>query len=189
MQDFNRYTSQVDLSPVIDFTLQTGTEKHYRKGDWFVRQGDLSRTIGFVATGSFRYSCTDSAGEVKTVGYTFEKSFVGNYPALLQQVSSSIDIQALCDCTVYECTYHQLTYFFEQNAEHLRWKQRITEVLLWEVYERMVALYRQTPEERYKEILTQCPHLLQLVTLKELASYLQIRPETLSRIRRRISGK
>lgn len=115
MQDFNRYTSQVDLSPVIDFTLQTGTEKHYRKGDWFVRQGDLCRTIGFVATGSFRYSCTDSAGEVKTVGYTFEKSFVGNYPALLQQVPSSIDIQALCDCTVYECTYHQLTRFLNRT--------------------------------------------------------------------------
>ena len=46
-----------------------------------------------------------------------------------------------------------------------------------------------TPEERYLEIINRCPDLLKLITLKELASYLLIRPETLSRIRRKVVQK
>lgn len=61
--------------------------------------------------------------------------------------------------------------------------------LLWEVYDRMISMYSLTPEERYLEIINRCPDLLKLITLKELASYLLIRPETLSRIRRKVVQK
>ena len=63
------------------------------------------------------------------------------------------------------------------------------ETLLWEVYDRMISMYSLTPEERYLEIINRCPDLLKLITLKELASYLLIRPETLSRIRRKVVQK
>ena len=67
--------------------------------------------------------------------------------------------------------------------------RRIAETLLWEVYDRMISMYSLTPEERYLEIINRCPDLLKLITLKELASYLLIRPETLSRIRRKVVQK
>ncbi len=51
-------------------------------------------------------------------------------------------------------------------------------------------LYRQTSKERYVELLNHCPDIFQHITLKELASYLQITPTHLSRIRKEIlSGK
>ena len=53
----------------------------------------------------------------------------------------------------------------------------------------MISMYSLTPEERYIDIITRCPDLLKLITLKELASYLLIRPETLSRIRRKVVQK
>ena len=53
----------------------------------------------------------------------------------------------------------------------------------------MISMYSLTPEERYLEIINRCPNLLKLITLKELASYLLIRPETLSRIRRKVVQK
>ncbi|MBA2195002.1 Crp/Fnr family transcriptional regulator, partial [Bacteroides fragilis] len=56
-------------------------------------------------------------------------------------------------------------------------------------YERMISLYSMTPEERYTEILKRCPELLNLISLKELASYLMICPETLSRLRRKLVQK
>lgn len=171
---------------MIDFALKQGKPVIYKKGEYFVRQGEVCKTIGFVTSGSFRYCCNNSLGEVNIVGYTFEESFVGNYPALQLNDVSNVDIQALCDCSIYELNQQQVYDFYEANNEHQRLGRRIAETLLWEIYDRMISMYSLTPEERYLEILNRCPGLLKLITLKELASYLLIRPETLSRIRKRV---
>lgn len=189
MEDFNKYTSHINYSPIIDFVLQQGKETSYKKGEYFVRQGDICRTMGFVASGSFRYCCTNGSGENNIVGYTFEDSFVGNYPAFQLEDQSNVDIQALCDCSVYVITHQQLINFYETNSEHQKLGRRIAETLLWEVYDRLISMYSLTPEERYLDIINRCPDLLKLITLKELASYLLIRPETLSRIRRKVVQK
>lgn len=66
----------------------------------------------------------------------------------------------------------------------------MTEELFRMAHERYVNLYRHTSKERYVELLNHCPDILQHITLKELASYLQITPTHLSRIRKEIlSGK
>lgn len=145
--------------------------------------------MGFVVSGSFRYCCTNSLGENSIVGYTFEESFVGNYPAFQLQDKSNVDIQALCDCSVYLVSFQQIVDFYETNNEHQKLGRRIAETLLWEIYDRMISMYSLTPEERYLEILNRCPDLLKLITLKELASYLMIRLETLSRIRKKVVQK
>ncbi|WP_303010517.1 Crp/Fnr family transcriptional regulator [uncultured Bacteroides sp.] len=186
MEDFNKYTSHVNYSPIVDFVLQQGKRIYYKKGDYFSRQGETCRMMGFVTNGSFRYCCTNNEGERRIVGYTFDHSFVGNYPAFQLQDKSNVNIQALCDCSVYVIDYRQMADFYETNDDHQKLGRRIAETLLWEVYDRMISIYSQTPEERYLDIITRCPDLLKLITLKELASYLLIRPETLSRIRRKI---
>lgn len=145
--------------------------------------------MGFVSSGSFRYCCTNNLGVTSIVGYTFNDSFVGNYPAFQLQDQSNVDIQALCDCSVYVINHRQVEDFYEINNDHQRLGRRIAETLLWEVYDRMITMYSLTPEERYLDIINRCPDLLKLITLKELASYLLIRPETLSRIRKKVVQK
>lgn len=76
-----------------------------------------------------------------------------------------------------------------RDDTNLKLGRHIAEILLWEVYERMISMYSMTPEERYREILERCPGLLNLISLKELASYLMICPETLSRLRRKLVQK
>ena len=104
-------------------------------------------------------------------------------------IQSNVDIQALCDCTVYVINHSQLADFYDINNDHQKLGRRIAETLLWEIYDRMISMYSLTPEERYLDIINRCPDLLKLITLKELASYLLIRPETLSRIRRKVVRK
>ena len=166
MEDFNKYTSHINYSPIVDFVLQQGKQTYYKKGDYFSRQGEVCKTMGFVSSGSFRYCCTNSVGENSIVGYTFDHSFVGNYPAFQLQDKSNVDIQALCDCSVYVINYQQMADFYDTNDAHQKLGRRIAETLLWEVYDRMISMYSLTPEERYLEIINRCPDLLKLITLK-----------------------
>lgn len=189
MSDFNKYTSQADYTPIKNFVLQNGELVHYKKHEHFCIQGDICNKMGYVISGSFRYYCSDNKGENKIVGYTFENSFVGNYPACRLKDKSNVNIQALCNCYVYVVSNCQITQFYEQNAKAQQLGRRIAEILLWEVYDRMISMYSMTPEERYIEILNRCPTLLNLISLKELASYLMICPETLSRLRRKLVQK
>ena len=117
MEDFNKYTSHINYSPIVDFVLQQGKQTYYKKGDYFSRQGEVCKTMGFVSSGSFRYCCTNSAGENSIVGYTFDHSFVGNYPAFQLQDKSNVDIQALCDCSVYVINYQQMADFYDTNDD------------------------------------------------------------------------
>ena len=112
------------------------------------------------------------------------------FPALSAIVASTVWAKAaLCDCTVYVINHSQLADFYDINNDHQKLGRRIAETLLWEIYDRMISMYSLTPEERYLDIINRCPDLLKLITLKELASYLLIRPETLSRIRRKVVRK
>jgi len=79
-----------------------------------------------------------------------------------------------------------------EHTEDLRIKplpfsgRRLAEHMLAEVYERLLDRYAASPQQRYEALTERCPDVLQLVPLRELASYLGVRPETLSRIRRRV---
>lgn len=72
------------------------------------------------------------------------------------------------------------------DAAHERLGRLFAEHLLSEVYERLLQSYVTSPQDLYEILLRRCPNLLNFISLKELASFLRIRPETLSRIRRRI---
>ena len=72
------------------------------------------------------------------------------------------------------------------NAACERLGRRLAEHMLAEVYERLLDRYAASPQQRYEALTERCPDVLQLVPLRELASYLGVRPETLSRIRRRV---
>ncbi|MCC8199498.1 MAG: Crp/Fnr family transcriptional regulator [Tannerellaceae bacterium] len=185
MKEFNTYVSRLDYTSLREWMQQEGEKVSYGKGAFFVEPDQMNRYIGYVEEGAFRYSCIDREGKNRIVGYAFRKEFVGNYAAFREQQTSPVGIQALGNSTVYRVTHHQVEQFFTATPENQYLGRRIAELLLAEVYDRLLTMYITTPEEQYREILSRCPEVLTLVSLKEIASFLRITPETLSRIRKK----
>jgi len=181
----NKYTPEVDFSPIADLLQEKGLLKKYKKGEFFTHLSGRSDYMGYVSSGAFRYISTDSAGIDKVVGYSFSEGYVGNYATFQQKIFSNVGIQAICDSSVYILSYA----FYEMSMENQRFGRRIAEILFLEIYDRLISIYSMSPRERYIEILKRCPDLLNMIPLKELASYLMITPETLSRIRKEILTK
>lgn len=151
------------------------------------RDRDAAIAIAEWSDGALSAMCTSPVpGERHVVGYAFAGEFVGDYVAMCGDRPSQVSIEAMCDCTVWRADDDRLEAFYRAGPACERLARRLAERLTCELYERMLQLYACTPQERYETLLRRCPELLNIVALKELASYLRVRPETLSRIRGRV---
>ena len=83
----------------------------------------------------------------------------------------------------------KLNQFWETDMETQRLGRRIAETMFAEIYQRLLGFYCDTPEQRYQTLMKRCPDLQELITLKEIALFLGVTPETLSRIRKKSTAK
>ena len=176
--NFNRHITQAEFSPLAEFLRAEGAERRFERGERLAAQGGCSHRAGLVVQGAFRYLHADAAGGEHVVGYAFAGEFVGDYISMCVDAPSQVTIEAMCGAAALVVTGGRLEVFYRTDAAHER--------MLAEVYERLLERYAASPQQRYEALLERCPDLLQMVSLRELASYLGVRPETLSRIRGRI---
>ena len=184
--NFNRYITAAEFPALADLFRTEGRRIVLTSGAAFARQAERNRRCGLVVKGAFRYVHLTAEGESSVVGYAFAGEFVGDYISMCNGLPSWVGIEAMCESELLCLDNERLETFYATDAAHERLGRHLAEHLLAEVYERLLQCYVSTPQERYESLLRRCPDVLRLVSLKELASYLRVRPETLSRIRRRI---
>jgi cAMP-binding proteins - catabolite gene activator and regulatory subunit of cAMP-dependent protein kinases len=185
MAVLNKYLDLEEIPEIKEFFFKRGELKMYRKNEFFIKQGQKSESIGFITEGSFRYLRSTSEGREQIVGYSFENDFVADYAALQTGTNSVIDARAIKDSTVLVLYRKDVNYFFN-NCSDKSLGQKIAEVFLADIYSRLLSLYCETPEERYTNLVRNYPQILNQVSLKEIASFIKVTPETLSRIRKKI---
>lgn len=100
---------------------------------------------------------------------------------------SLVTIEAVCDSKIYYLPYSKLEDFFATNAETVQIKCALVEQSYSLMYHRLLDMYCKTTEELYLDLLNRCPDIQEFITLKEVASFLHVTPETISRIRRKLN--
>jgi CRP-like cAMP-binding protein len=178
---FNNYLEIEGISEMRDFLLERGQVRVLNKDDRFIREGQKSGLIAYVERGAFRHLVrhTDGVTE-KIAGYSFVGDFLADFTQF-QQTHSAVSVEAIRQSEIYVMP-------FEELAPHVSWelRYRIAESARADVYGRLLLLYRNIPEERYMGLIEHYPDILNEVSLREIASFLKITPETLSRIRKKV---
>ncbi|MEM6800149.1 MAG: Crp/Fnr family transcriptional regulator, partial [Bacteroidota bacterium] len=154
--------------------------------EYFLREGKVCREIAFIEKGLLRHYYLFEGREYNDC-FCKENSLSTSYRSLITQAPTDFAVQALENTRLIILSYDSLQKLYEK---HLFWQEvgRMVseqEYLITEAYQRM--LRNMSATDRYLHILKQEPELLQRVPLSHLASYLQIVPETLSRIRNKIA--
>lgn len=122
-----------------------------------------------------------------TIDFAFEKSFYCAYDSFYNRTETEIYIEALTDAQLYSISYRDLQNLYT-NCEITKQLGRLaTEQLLSKKVKREINLLTKSPQERYEELLMEQPKYIRHIPLKYIASYLGVVPETLSRIRKRIT--
>ncbi len=188
MTEFNSYMSNIDIDFFKELCLKHGELRHYKKNEFILHEGDACSFFGFILSGVVKYSCTNrTENKSYNVGFSFPNEFIGDYPTCLYGMKSELNIQAIIPCEIYICSSTFLQQKFKENNENQRIARIAAEQMFFQSYSRYLDLFRFTPEERYLQLLKKCPAILQMVSLKEIASYLKITPIHMSRIRRKQS--
>lgn len=178
---FNRYLELPDIPRMVDIFLNNGEVRHYARDEYIIREGQRSDRIGFIKDGGFRQTVRREDGTERIVGYSFTGDFAASLNAFQMDLPSPISIQAIRDSTVFMMGRDDL-----HSYQSVEFRLQVAEMVLGDIYDRLLSWYRDTPEERYRGLLARYPAILNEVPLKEIASFIGITPETLSRIRKKI---
>lgn len=157
--------------------------KHYRKGEFLTREGQVENYIYFLNTGATRNYFTRDGKEF-TVDFHFEGEFVTAYYSLITRELSSVSIELLEDAEVVAMPYKFMNEFYAKYHNGERIGRLIAEYQYIRRLRKEMDLLSRTAEERYHELLRRNPVLIQQISVKHLSSYLGIQPESLSRIRK-----
>lgn len=183
------YFDRLDLSVLEDFVRTHGVLREFGKHDYFARQGMCCLKVGYVEEGMFRFLRTDAAGNEHVVGYSLAHSLVAEYSSCLCSRPALADIQAVAKSRVRVVSYEDVRAFWALSPENQRMGRLVAEQLFVMSYRRLLDYCSSTPEERYVDLMLRYPDLKELRPLKEIASYIGVTPETVSAIRRKLSGK
>ena len=158
----------------------------YKSNEMILTEGEMEDYLSFIDTGIVRYF-VESAGKEVTVDFAFEGSFYCAYDSFYSRKKTVMHIQALTPCTLYSISFDQLQNLYAICPIANRMGQLATEYLLSKKVKRELDLLIKTPQERYEALLKNRVKLIQHIPQIYLASYIGVVPETLSRIRKRIS--
>lgn len=172
----------------VETVVQNTLVREYKKGSILLREGAISKECYAVVRGCVReYYLKD--GLEKTTAFFTEGQPVNSFSSYTNQVPSRHFLECAEDCL--------LTVGNESLVEEMCQRiPRLQEFIMDEVQkeagalqERMASFMTSSPEERFVDLMQNNPGLMNRVPQHQIASYLGVTPESLSRIKKRAYKK
>jgi CRP/FNR family transcriptional regulator, anaerobic regulatory protein len=175
-EEFNAFVSF--LTPVV-----------LKKKEFFTRQGEACKYLAYVNSGCLRAYYTDNKGDDFTMYFAFQNWWTGDKTSFYSQTSSRFSVQALEDTEVF-------------RADKTNWEKALSEIPVFEKWylvktrksyeaaqQKLIDNQTESAEEKYRKLLKNAPEIVQRIPQHYIASYLGIKPQSLSRIRKNITLK
>ncbi|WP_312096101.1 Crp/Fnr family transcriptional regulator [Niallia sp.] len=161
--------------------------KEFKKGTYLIKQGDFpTKNCFFVLKGCVRqYHVEVDGKEVTTNFFTEEQAILLSHFEEAGQ-ASNYALTCLEDCVLVVADFESEQAMYQQYIELESMTRRMMEAYLIQAQNEYAKFIRSSPKERYKAIIQTRADLLQRVPQHQLASYLGITPESLSRIKKQI---
>lgn len=183
----NRLRTHIEkIVPLSDeefkFVFSCFTTKKYKKHQFLIQEGEAVSCNYFVVKGLLKLVYTDEAEKEHIVGFAMEDWWETDFQAYYTQTKATMSLECIEDtevlCLTLEnyrtlCdTFPKLEHFFLEKAYFgfISAQQRI------------ISSMTSSTKERYHQLLTQYPSLMQRVPKSLLAAYLGVSRETLSRL-------
>ncbi|PWN65901.1 Crp/Fnr family transcriptional regulator [Chryseobacterium oncorhynchi] len=161
--------------------------KSFKKKDVILKEGDYCLFEGFVLNGCFKVYYLNETGFEQTLYFAVEGWWITDIDSLINDVPSILNIEALQDSGVLMISKKDKEYLYETLPQVEKLFRIMNQQSSVALQRRILSLTGKTADKRYLEFLEKYPGLEQKLTQQQVASYLGITHEFLSKIRKKTS--
>lgn len=159
----------------------------YKKKELVLQTGEYCLFEGFVMNGCFKVFYLNENGAEQTLYFAVEGWWITDIDSLLNHVPSTLSIEALEDSEVLMISKEDKAYLYDTMPQVEKLFRIMNQQSSVALQRRILSLTGKTADKRYSEFLEKYPGLEQRLTQQQVASYLGITHEFLSKIRKKIS--
>jgi CRP-like cAMP-binding protein len=187
LQNISRYIQLTHEE--TDYFTSVLQIKRLRKKQYLVQEGDVCRYESFVNKGCLRAYHVDEKGQEHIAQFAIEGWWISDMYSFLTATPARFNVDALEDSKVLCLGKPSLEELYMQVPKFERFFRIILQNAFIAQQQRIINNMSKTAEERYLDFINHYAQLDQRVPQHQVASYLGIAPESLSRIRRQLTEK
>jgi len=165
------------------------TDKNIKRRQFILQHGDVCRHYTFVVSGCLKMYGVDKNGAEHNIQFAAEDDWISDIGSFHSEKPSLMYIEAMEPSTILQIEKPKLIHLYTNYPKLDRIFRVIIENKFVELQNRVLQNISSTAEERYQSFLDQYPGLSNRIPNTQIASYLGITPEFLSKIRNQISHK
>jgi len=181
---FNRFFALDEKE--CEEVIRLFSQRNIRRKGYLLQEGDVCRNYYFIVSGCFKMFAVDPSGKEHNLQFSAENDWISDLHSFYSEEPSRLYIEALEPSVVLQIQHEDLLYLFINYHKFDRNFRIITERKYINFQNRILQNISSTAEERYLSFVKQYPGLVNRVPNTQIASYLGITPEFLSKIRKKI---
>ena len=163
--------------------------RHIKKKDFLLREGEICTFEGFVNKGLFKTFHYDERGFEQILNFPMEDWWVGDIDSFTNQRPSQYSIQALEDSEIFFINKEDKEWLYVNVPKVEKLFRIMSQKALISLHRRLSENLKKTADQRYLDFVESRPKLAQRLTNLQIAAYLGISHELVSKIRSKFSTK
>ncbi|TXI96056.1 MAG: Crp/Fnr family transcriptional regulator [Chryseobacterium cucumeris] len=157
-----------------------------RKNTFLIKEGEIEKYSYFIFEGLLRCWIINHKGDEQTFWFCKKGTFSLSNISFTLQEKSAFNVQTIVDSVIYRIDKKKAAELYSAIPRLKTVFDDLTAILLNKILNRNIDLIKYSPEQYYLRMIDEYGVTLNYIPLKDIASYLGITPQALSRIRKRI---
>ena len=162
--------------------------KNFNKNEYLVKEGQFTNDTYFILDGCVRQFKTLDGNDITTNFYT-EEQWIISLENFERKTASKYNLVCVEATTVVIGNEQKAQELFKQFPRFETTSRQIMETVFIEQQNRMTSYITDKPEQRYLKLIETRPDIFQRVPQYDIATYIGVKPESLSRIRKKLQKR
>lgn len=187
LQHFNTKVALTDEEQALLKTYLT--PKKLRKKQYLLQSGDICKAFAFIEKGAMKSYTVDDAGVEHIIQFGIEGWIIADLYSFITGEPAIYNVEAVEDAELILISKSAHDELLKKLPKYETYTRLNFEGAYIAMQRRLTSIISSSLEERYELFSAQYPEIIQRFPQHMIASYMGLTPETLSRVRRRISNK